>query len=51
MHKWKKHKKIQKNVHFVWYFKRFFLKLLCCLNYIYNFANRKTQVILQGNEV
>lgn len=31
--------------------KDFFLKLLYCLNYIYNFANRKTQVILQGNEV
>lgn len=32
-------------------FQKIFFKLLCCLNYIYNFANRKTQVILQGNEV
>lgn len=32
-------------------FQKIFLKLLCYLNYIYNFANRKTQVILQGNEV
>ena len=32
-------------------FQKIFLKLLCCLNYIYNYANRKTQVILQGNEV